>query len=60
MEPTLETLRTEIRNSDATIRAEAAEQLCRLGPDARPVAVPLVEACGDLSESVREWATARS
>ena len=39
-------------------RAKAAEQLSRLGPDARAAAVPLVRACADPTEEVREWATA--
>ena len=43
---------------DPARRAEAAEQLARLGGDARPAAVPLVMACGDASEEVRQWAAA--
>ena len=39
-------------------RAKAAEQLSRLGPDARAAAVPLVRACADPTEEVRERATA--
>ena len=39
-------------------RAGAAEQLSRLGPDARAAAVPLARACGDQDEEVREWAVA--
>ena len=39
-------------------RAHAAEQLSRLGPDARPAAVLLARASADGSEEVREWVTA--
>jgi HEAT repeat protein len=39
-------------------RARAAEYLARLGPEARDAAVPLVRACGDPSEDVRQWAGA--
>jgi HEAT repeat protein len=39
-------------------RANAAEHLSRLGSDARAAAVPLVRACADESEDVREWVTA--
>jgi HEAT repeat protein len=38
-------------------RAEAAEQLAQLGPDAQPAAIALVLACGDEAEEVRQWAT---
>ena len=40
------------------VRCQAAEQLSRLGPDARSAAAALVQACGDESEEVREWAVA--
>lgn len=43
---------------DAAKRAEAAEELAQLGPDAQPAAVALVVACGDEEEEVRQWATA--
>lgn len=39
-------------------RAEAAEALCRAGTDAVAAAVPLVKACGDADDQVREWAVA--
>jgi HEAT repeat protein len=39
-------------------RARAAEYLARLGAEARDAAVPLVRACGDQSEDVRQWAAA--
>jgi HEAT repeat protein len=44
--------------SDANARAQAAEQLAQLGPDAQPATVALVLACGDEAEEVRQWATA--
>jgi HEAT repeat protein len=40
------------------VRSPAAEELSHLGPDARPAAITLVQACGDESEEVREWAVA--
>ncbi len=43
---------------DVEVRREAAERLARLGPEARPAAVPLVRACGDESEEVAQWAAA--
>jgi len=39
-------------------RAEAAEALCRAGTDAVAAAVPLVKACSDADDQVREWAVA--
>ena len=44
--------------ADPVERARAADQLARLGPDARAAAVPLVQTCGDQEEEVREWAVA--
>jgi HEAT repeat protein len=43
---------------EAGSRANAAQQLARLGEEARPAAVPLVRCCGDDDEPVREWSTA--
>jgi len=43
--------------SDANTRAQSAEQLAQIGPDAQPAAVALVLACGDEEEEVRQWAT---
>ena len=45
-------------SSDPTERSNAAEQLSRLGPDARDAAVALVRACGDEAEEVCQWAVA--
>ena len=39
-------------------RAEAAELLCRAGTAAAVAAVPLVQACGDEADGVREWVVA--
>jgi HEAT repeat protein len=56
---------TDIRGSieqlaagDADRRAEAAEMLCRAGSSAAQAAVPLVRACADDDDRVREWAVA--
>lgn len=54
----LSTLIPALSAADADTRARAAEQLAQLGSDARPAAVPLVLACGDEAEDVRQWATA--
>ncbi|NUQ66401.1 MAG: HEAT repeat domain-containing protein [Pirellulales bacterium] len=43
---------------DSQKRVRAAEQLARLGPDARPAAVNLVKAAGDVCEEVREYIAA--
>ena len=43
---------------DPVGRAKAAEQLSRLGPDAQAAAIPLVRACADAAEELRQWATA--
>jgi len=48
----------ELSAADAATRADAAERLCRAGLDAVPAAVPLVKACGDADDQVREWAVA--
>ena len=58
METELTALLGQLKAKDEAIRAAAAERLCRLGEGARPAAVGLVEACGDSSEPVREWAVA--
>ena len=45
--------------SDAVaVRVEAAEALCHRAEAGRSAAVPLVRACADVSEEVREWAVA--
>jgi HEAT repeat protein len=49
---------SQLDENDPAERAQAAEELCRLGDMARPAAVALVAACADPSESVREWAVA--
>ncbi len=52
----LSTLIAALSAPDAAVRAQAAEQLAQLGPEARPAAVALVLASGDEEEEVREWA----
>ena len=51
-------LMVQLDDSDVAARAQAAEQLCRLGEAARPAATALVQACSDASEDVREHAVA--
>ena len=48
----------QLGSGDAGRRAEAAEQLCRAGSAAHEASVPLVVACGDGDDRVREWAVA--
>jgi HEAT repeat protein len=52
------TLAARLADTDADARADAAERLCRAGDEARTAAVPLVRACGDANDSVRDWAVA--
>lgn len=49
-------LSAQLSHPEAAQRATAAEQLARLGNEARGAAVPLVRSVADLDESVREWA----
>jgi HEAT repeat protein len=51
-------LMLQLNDPAAGVRARAAEELARLGEEARGAAVPLVRAAGDRHEEVREWATA--
>lgn len=48
----------QLASEDADRRADAAERICREGKSAAAAAVPLVQACGDSDERVREWAVA--
>ena len=56
--PDLAALATALTAGYPTVRADAAETLCHLGEAAAPAAVPLVRACGDDDDRVREWAGA--
>jgi len=49
----------QLRSASAEERASAAQFFAGLGDsgDAAPAAVPLVEACHDPDEQVRQWAT---
>jgi HEAT repeat protein len=51
-------LTSDLAATDPATRSQAAVELSRLGPEARPVAVALVRACGDESEEVLEYAVA--
>lgn len=48
----------QLASADADARATAAETLGQMAVDAAPAAVPLVEACRDDDDRVREWAVA--
>jgi HEAT repeat protein len=54
----LSALTADLKKPDATVRARAAEQLAHLAEDAAPAAVALVEALGDVDDTVRDWANA--
>ena len=56
--PDLVALSKQLASTDAEQRAAAAEQLSQAGEDAAAAAVPLVTACGDANERVREFAVA--
>lgn len=58
MSQSADALIASLSSADATTRREAAEAFARLGPDAASAAVPLVKACGDQDEQVRDWAVA--
>lgn len=57
MSTAVSTLIAALSAPNAEQRAQAAEQLAQLGPDAQPAAVALVLACGDEAEEVRQWAS---
>ncbi len=48
----------QLSDADVGRRAAAAELLCRAGESAAAAAVPLVHACADADDQVREWAAA--
>jgi HEAT repeat protein len=52
------TLGRQLASADGASRAEAAELLARAGAAAIVAVVPLVKACGDKDEQVRDWAVA--
>ena len=58
MPSSLEELRLGLAAESIAARLEAAENLARMGQEARPAAVDLVRACGDGQAEVREWAAA--
>jgi HEAT repeat protein len=45
-----------LESTNADDRAAAAEKLCQMGESAATAVIPLVRACGDADERVREWA----
>lgn len=49
--------RQRLQSPDVEQRVDAAETLCRMGPEAAFAAVELVNACAD-EETVRDWAVA--
>lgn len=58
MSQDVRSLVASLTSKDTATRREAAESLARVGPDAATVAVPLVQACGDDDEEVRNWVVA--
>ena len=56
--PDLVALSKQLASTNAEHRAVAAEQLSQAGEDAAAAAVPLVAACGDADDRVREFAVA--
>ena len=54
----LSALIEQLASADGDRRAEAAELLCRAGTGATAAVVPLLKACGDSDDRVREWAVA--
>lgn len=48
----------QLKLGDPAARAEAAEQLSRMGAEAQPVIPQLVHGAGDQDEAVREWCIA--
>ena len=56
--PDIAALATRLTDPDPTVRLVAAEELARSGEAAAPAAVPLVKACGDADDQVREHAVA--
>jgi HEAT repeat protein len=51
----LDQLTADLKNTDARVRATAAEQLAKLAEDAQPAAVQLVAAMGDADSTVHDW-----
>ncbi len=56
--PDIATLAARLADPDPATRLAAAEQLARSGEEAAAAAVPLVKACGDADDEVREQAVA--
>lgn len=54
----IQAIASRLTNSDPAVRLGAAERLARAGVDAAVAAVPLVKACGDNNEQVRDWCVA--
>ena len=58
MAPPLNDALIQLKDRSADVRRAAAEALARLEHAAQPAAVPLIDACGDEDDVVREWAAA--
>lgn len=54
----IDALVSRLNATDADVRADAAERLCRAGPAAVAAAVALVHGCGDDDDRVRDWLVA--
>lgn len=44
-----------LSSSDVVLQAQAAEALAKMGPDAKPAAIPLIKHAGCHDETLREW-----
>lgn len=44
-----------LSSSDVILQGQAAEALAKMGPDARPAAIALVQQAGCSDETLREW-----
>lgn len=44
-----------LSSSDVILQAQAAEALAKMGPEAKPAAIPLIKHAGCEDETLREW-----
>jgi HEAT repeat protein len=58
MSQDVSSLITSLESSSVAARREAAESFARLGAEALSAVIPLVKACGDADEQVRDWSVA--
>ncbi|MCA9070686.1 MAG: HEAT repeat domain-containing protein [Planctomycetaceae bacterium] len=48
----------ELSSDDVVLQGRAAEELAKMGPEARPAAIPLIRHAGCADETLREWVVA--